>query len=487
MKAKFTLTQSFFLITLTVYIMLLIMPTLRPAMFLDGVVYAAIAKNMALGIGSIWDPQASKTLFPHFYEHPPLAIYMQSLFFKIFGQSYLVERFYDLFIFVISLGAALLILDWSPKKKALGITYFLFLWALIPLNYLIVKNNMLECTLNCMTLISSFFLLSGSLLENNLSTKLIKLIAAAMFMILGFFVNGPTAFFPLSIPLLNALITNRISFKRAFLETISLAVLIVFPILIFFHFSPTAKNSILLYFNTQLFASITGQRDLHYTGFGHLHIILFFIRNTALATLFAGALCLLAYFIPKKKSVTELLKEISQNKKAWLYFYISLAASLPVIISHRQAFHYIAQSSPFYALFLSTLTYPMLKRIYSSVSGPLSDKTKTVIAAFSLLLVIMSLSMVAFFSGVPRKDAAMLEDITKLVNFFPEKETVMTTPTVYTQWSPSIYFARYGSISLTRDGDEKYYLTLKSEVPPKNHHYHQVNKDLKYFNLWERG
>ena len=33
--------------------------------------------------------------FPEFYEHPPLAIYFQSLFFKLFGQGYGVERFYS--------------------------------------------------------------------------------------------------------------------------------------------------------------------------------------------------------------------------------------------------------------------------------------------------------------------------------------------------------------------------------------------------------
>lgn len=54
-------------------IALLLIPTLvQDGMFLDGITYSAISRNMANGIGSFWHPHYTETLYPHFNEHPPL-------------------------------------------------------------------------------------------------------------------------------------------------------------------------------------------------------------------------------------------------------------------------------------------------------------------------------------------------------------------------------------------------------------------------------
>ena len=39
---------------------------------MDGLMYSAISKNLANGIGTFWNPYLSETLFPEFHEHPPL-------------------------------------------------------------------------------------------------------------------------------------------------------------------------------------------------------------------------------------------------------------------------------------------------------------------------------------------------------------------------------------------------------------------------------
>ena len=43
-------------------------------MFMDGLYYACISRNLALGIGSFWDLEFTETLGKHFHEHPPLAL-----------------------------------------------------------------------------------------------------------------------------------------------------------------------------------------------------------------------------------------------------------------------------------------------------------------------------------------------------------------------------------------------------------------------------
>ena len=50
-------------------------------MFMDGLAYAALSKNMAIGYGSFWYPHLSDTLWNEFHEHPGLGLWLQSLFF----------------------------------------------------------------------------------------------------------------------------------------------------------------------------------------------------------------------------------------------------------------------------------------------------------------------------------------------------------------------------------------------------------------------
>ena len=78
-------------------------PTLwSKGMFMDGLYYATISRNLAEGTGSFWQLHFTATSYPIFYEHPPLAMGLQSIFFKIFGDSVYVERFYSLLTFIIT-------------------------------------------------------------------------------------------------------------------------------------------------------------------------------------------------------------------------------------------------------------------------------------------------------------------------------------------------------------------------------------------------
>ena len=69
--------------------MLFIGPNLiSEGMFIDGVTYASISKNLANGLGDFWHLHYTQTLYNQFFEHPPLAFGMQASFFKLFGENY---------------------------------------------------------------------------------------------------------------------------------------------------------------------------------------------------------------------------------------------------------------------------------------------------------------------------------------------------------------------------------------------------------------
>ena len=92
----------FQLFTFSLIIGILLPTLLRDGMFVDGVVYSAISKNLAHGIGSWFSPQFSSSAASVFFEHPSLGFILQSSFFKVLGDSIYTERFYSFLMALLS-------------------------------------------------------------------------------------------------------------------------------------------------------------------------------------------------------------------------------------------------------------------------------------------------------------------------------------------------------------------------------------------------
>ena len=128
-------------------------------MFMDGLLYSAISKNLSNNIGSFWDLHLTETLFPHFHEHPPLAFGIQSLFFDVLGENLYTERFYSLLTFFIT--GLIIVLIWKKitKKDYHSIAWLpLLFWITIPIVTWSAANNMLENTMMIFTSLSVLFI-----------------------------------------------------------------------------------------------------------------------------------------------------------------------------------------------------------------------------------------------------------------------------------------------------------------------------------------
>src|SRR6185503_15671837 len=87
----------FWILTIAVINMLIISQLVQDGMFMDGMLYTAVSKNLAEGLGTFWNPHFSKTINSSFHEQPPLYFGLLAIFYKVFGTSMYVER---LFVFV---------------------------------------------------------------------------------------------------------------------------------------------------------------------------------------------------------------------------------------------------------------------------------------------------------------------------------------------------------------------------------------------------
>ena len=189
---------SFWIFTISMVFALTLPKLVQDGMFQDAVLYSAVSHNLGQGIGTFWFPQYSKLNIaglPSFHEHPPLVFGIQALFFKLFGSSIYVERFYT--FFVLCLNMFFIALIWKKvfkKEKEIAALAFLpiFFWIAFPVCQWSFTNNMQENTL-------SVFALSAVLVMlHNLGTQKLKPVIwlfAGMLICLAVLCKGFPGFF----------------------------------------------------------------------------------------------------------------------------------------------------------------------------------------------------------------------------------------------------------------------------------------------------
>ena len=126
---------------------------LTRGMSLDGVIYATISRNMALGMGEFWHPAFTDD-GNRFIDSPPLAFLLESVFFCALGDRWWVERLYSLSTALPT--GCILVLIWRRLAHGSGeLRNFawlpLALWLSMPSWYWIYRNNYLENTLGIFT------------------------------------------------------------------------------------------------------------------------------------------------------------------------------------------------------------------------------------------------------------------------------------------------------------------------------------------------
>ena len=448
-------------------------------MFVDGIGYAALAKNLSLGSGSIWQPHYSQTQFPVFYEHPAFAIYLQSLLFKFLGANSKAEQIYSL---LMALGQfACVVWYWVRQSKrhvhALGL--LLFIWSIIPLNHLYVSNQ-LENTLTLFTTIATLILLIDT---KSKTTFLCKYVISATAIILAFFCNGPAALFPILTPLIQTIVIIKPkNVVNGIRNTLFLTGLSILLFAIVCALLPAAWINMQQYLMQQLLPSINGIRAPKFSGFMHLNIVLLYCRAYYLPSLFA-LVCLLIMAKMMNKTFAQTLKKYCSDQICLLFLILSLISSLPVGISHRQSFNYIMQSAPFFTITVAHLCM----RPWSVMMLSCCEKNYKLFKAQSIIgmgMLFVSLVIVVECSNGFNRDKFMLQDINQLIHYFKPYSIISASPSVYYNWYTGAYFARWSMISLSNQQNQLYYIMRNDEAIPKK--YHKIDLPLKYYTIARR-
>ena len=463
----------FFLISITVILGLTLPTIIQDGMFMDGMLYTCVSKNLANGIGTFWFPVFSKYGFgglETFHEHPPLVFAIQSLFFKILGNGMYTERVYILF--TIAITSILLVSLWRNVNKNLEESEIgwlpLILWITIPVCFWSFSNNMQENTMGIFILFSVLFYLRSIQARTN---SFLFLVVSGFFIFLATFSKGIPGFFPIVVPFTYWLSTKKISFKRSILQSVFLLFIpiLIYSVLICF---PDAKESLSNY----LFKRVLHRIDENPTVDSNFYIL----GRIILELLLPLAIVLIVYFFTKKKFPLK-REKISQ---ALFFILVGLAGVVPLMFTKVQKGFYFIPSLPFFAIGFSLLVsepvyFWSIKVLNSNFKKGL---TFIGIALFSGII-IFSVSNI----GKKSRDAEILNDVSEFGKVIPEFSLVSISDHRWNDWPLQCYLIRYHNISIDPKNPKNEFRIIDKNAPDSTViNYSKVDLPTQLFDLYKK-
>lgn len=460
--------KLFWILTATVFTALLLPALVQEGMFLDGVSYASIARNMAMGLGDLAHPYYTAGLYPVCYEQPPLALWIQSLFFSVLGDHFWVERFYSLILAMASAWA--IVLNWkllraqsielpSDKKNISWLP--MLLWIVAPIVFWGYQNNMLECTMSFFVLISAFFAA-----RSEIEKRPALLLPAALFTVAAVLSKGPVGFFPVAVPIAWSIAYDRNGIFGASVRTLVLLALTLALLGLFIFMVPGMSEYLDYYLNKQLLPTLSGVREKQVENpFSFLSDL---ISQVALPVILIAGLWVKRGF-----------QSVHWPKSALFFLIVGLAGTLPLVFTPKQSAHYLIPSIPFYALGFAAMLSHNLRwnpAFLNQYRGWL-EKIAWLVLGTTLLISIS-------FWGKSLRDESKIRD-TKVLCKQVGKHTIIGIPQHFSNdWLLIAYLSRFGNVSLDSRAPHDFWLMEKGGTLPEG--FEKLETEMAAYELCKR-
>ena len=410
---------------------------------MDGLLYACVSKNLSQGIGSFWFPHFSKTLYSFFDQQPPLGFWMQSIFFKLLGNSMYVERLYSFLTAIIT--AVLIILLWriilknENEFKKLSWLPVLF-WITIPVCFWAYSNNLLENTMGIFDLLA---ITSIVLFFHKQSFLLI--ILSGVFIFLATLTKGFQGMFPLAAIFFGWLVYRNISFSKMLIATLLLTFTPVVIYCIVLQ-NTDAYQSLTTYLNNRVITSIKQVVNVD----NRFFILLRLFSELTPLILFSGFIIIISKFKNTKQNI------ITPFFKNHILFFllIGVSASLPLMITLEQSSFYLVTSLPYYAVAFAIAIAPYLSTWIEKLNIKHLSFKLFQIASAILLAAVLTLSFLQI-GGIER-DEDIIHDIRLIGKIVPTGTTMGSTQELWKEWSIQEYLIRH------------YYICQSDKITPEN-------------------
>ena len=467
LEDKFSKRALWWLFVLGYFLLVYAPRFIMEGMFGDGLTYSSIGRNMAMGQGSFWAPYFSSSFWlpfnttKVFYEHPPLAMYLQSLLFRLFGDQLFVEKLYSLIICLSTVLGIVLIWrlifkeshwvrwDWLP----------VIIWFGMPEVEWTVPNNMLDNTQALFCVFGVYFFMLANFKRPSF---LIALISGCC-IFLGFLSKGPVSLFVIVFPVLYLYIGKNKS--KVVFNGLGLILGLLLPLLFCFYYPP-ARLFLTRYINQQFLSALLGNREIADSSdafWGHFYIFRS-IYNQILSGLIFNLLVFILILWKKGKSSFS-FKSDSNWKYFWVFTVLAISGSFPIALSSKQADYYLLPSTPFYAISLAILGVILLKVVENEIVIELRKKVVLLSVAVYLFI---SIGFASYHIGKVRKyEKDIIHDLPILAKYIPKSSKIWVCPEMMNDFTIHTYLQRYLRAELTlNENDTKYFLSQINGCSP---------------------
>ncbi len=437
--------QPFYFFIIGVFLLIVSPNLFSDGMFMDGLIYSTVAKNLSNGIGTFWNPHFTATCKPEFHDHPPLAMGIQSVFFTIFGESRYIDKLYSLCTFIIV--GYLIVKIWRVLKFKFGWLPLLF-WLTIPLVIWACSNNMLENTMSVFITLSVLFYLKSQ----NTHTYSYLFLSGIM-LSLGFLTKGFFTFFPWTLPFLWWLFIRRKPFRNMVFETLIVLFSSILPLILLVLFFPDIRLSLQKYLDMQVIHSLKNMTTVDSR---------FFIVNRLFSEMIPAA-CLVGIFIFYALHKKNHLNGLKSNSKLSITFiFFGLTGVLPIMISMKQSGFYMLSTFPFFAIGIAIFIYPLVTTIFKNIN---SQTTEFLIFKWiGIGCFLTGILMFLYFSQRIGRDKNKIKDTYCILNELPSNSIINITRNMRQDWSLHGYFGRYKNVSLdTNFNRKRKYLLIQTK------------------------
>lgn len=463
-------STNFFLFVLGIFFIAIAPKHFSHGMFMDGVYYATVARNMAENLGSFWNPMLTETLGKNFHEHPPLAFGFQSLFFTVFGDYHWVEKLYSLLCYLI--GGTLVINLWkkiTPQNLQSFFWLPLLLWLTIPKMVWGTSNNLLENTMMLFLLASVIYQIKG--LNTN---KLWPFLVAGIMLFLGFLSKGFTSLFPLSFLFFYWVFIQPFSFWELIKKYSMLLSGLILPFGILFLVFPASIESLTDYYNIQIIGGMSSDQASVGSRF-------YIIRRVSQELLTMIILTILVLGIWKYKNKASSIK---LPPLFFVFLTTALSGVLPILISMKQSTFYVIPAFPLFSIAFAILVATYAKNWINSFSK--HQKFFRIFKFISIALFVAGSIVIWLPINQINRDKAKLTDIILVTTVIDEHENIGIHKSIRREWSYYSYFYRYGKINIDYKFNKNRFVISPKGVNFDNSNYKKMDLDLESIDLYQK-
>jgi 4-amino-4-deoxy-L-arabinose transferase-like glycosyltransferase len=452
-------------------------------MFVDGVTYAAVARNLAIGRGSFWNPSYTSTVYPIFHEHPPLGFWLQSLWFRVMGDHLWVERAYSLIAALLTAvliaafwrrlckGGVLretagpddtvhragaqpamaphrLVITNAPGLEAdaspIGELEWLpvLLWIIVPVVSWAIAGNLLETTVAIFT--TAAVLSAWRAVDTDDAHRTAWSAVSGLCIVAAVLTKGPVGFFPLVVPLAAPLAFDPARALRSVLVqwgTVAACILLLWLV-------APARASLTDYLNQQVIAALSGAREVGRP----LTIVKTLVFGVLVPE--ASALALLIVIVRRVPAPSG-----AAFRRVLILFTIGLAGSLPILASSKQAGHYLVPAIPCFALAGAVLGAP---NVAAAVAWIRAARKQSLVHTVAAVLALGTLAA-SLYPGAGR-DRVRLAEIDRIAGRMPRDETIGLCPASNADWGLHAWFERLFRVSLDATGQTRAWFLWTADI-----------------------